>query len=257
MKISLLILITSFSLISFGQTSNAVFTGLAPFRISVNKVLQQKEYITSLNLTNLSGERHYNLKIEFENDTTVIQQNIYIMDNGFAYYFNVSKTALTLKKITPNQLLPNDSNQLTLAYLNNKIITVDTVQTDTLTKIDTAYSPPFEYYYKMENYNGKIACPWPIKPEVLTNLKGDINTQTLEDSKLEIAKEKAQYIDSLCITVDQLREVLILFEYEETKLDFAKHIAPHIFDIDNIGKLNDVFDFENSIDELRDSINNN
>ena len=156
-----------------------------------------------------------------------------------------------------NQLLKKDRTILQVTYSSNPTITIDTIALDTIAKKDTAYVPPFATYYKMDNYQGKIACPWPIKTEILTTLKGEIKTQSLEDSKLEKAKEKIQFMDSVCITVNQLREILTLFQYEETKLDFAKFIAPHIFDIDNVGKLNDVFDFENSIDELKEVLNNN
>ena len=249
-----LITLLFFSLLtfnSFAQSSDFIFEGTTPFRISINKVVQENQYCTSLKITNLQGEKHYNIKVEFENDTTFIQQTEYILDNGFAYYYQVSKTTLALHKIVPNQLIKTDTNQMVFAYTNNPSLIIDSIPTDTLVQKDTAYLPPFANYFKMDNYTGKIACAWPIKAEALTEIKAAINTQTLEDSKLDIAKEKTQYIDSLCITVNQLREVLLLFEYEETKLDYAKFVAPHIFDIDNIGKLNDVFDFENSIDEIK------
>ena len=225
--------------------------------MSINNISQGNNYHTALNISNLIGSRKYNIKVEFKTDTNSFKHDVYIMDNGLAYYFEVDKTALKLKKITPNQLLKRDNNLTQISYISNPKQLLDTTKTDTLTKKNTAYIPPFTTYYKMENYAGKIGCAWPIQTEELTTIKKAINTQTLEDSKLENAKGRIQYMDSICITVNQLREVLILFEYEETKLDFAKYIAPNIFDIDNIGKLNDVFNFKNSIDELKEVINNN
>jgi len=38
-------------------------------------------------------------------------------------------------------------------------------------------------------------------------------------------------------------------------LDFAKFISSSIFDVDNVGKLSDVFNFENSLEELKEKIN--
>ncbi|MCO6499824.1 MAG: DUF4476 domain-containing protein [Vicingus serpentipes] len=234
---------------SIAQSTNTIFKGKTPFKVSINNTLQHQKYTNNLNIS-LYGEQYYNIKIEFENDTTILQKNIYIIDNGLAYFFEVTLKDFKLKKITPNQLLEKEENLLAITYTGKKLI-VENMLADTLQE-DTTYTPPFDSYYELEDYNGIITCPWPIKPEELAELKGILNSQPIDDSKFEKIKERVLDSDSLCIMVSQVAELIPLFQYEDTKLIFAKFILPSIFDMDNIGKLETVFEFENSVDELKE-----
>ena len=78
--------------------------------------------------------------------------------------------------------------------------------------------------------------------------------QSIDDSKFEKIRERVLDSDSLCIMVEQVVELVPLFQYEDTKLDFVKFILPHIFDIDNVGKMEKVFQFENSMEELKELV---
>ena len=240
---------------SIAQSTNTIFKGKTPFKVSINNTLQHQKYTNNLNIS-LYGEQYYNIKIEFENDTTILQKNIYIIDNGLAYFFDVTLLDFKLKKITPNQLLEKEENQLAITYTGKKLI-VENIPTDTLVNEDTTHTPPFDSYYELEGYKGIITCPWPIKPEVLAEFKGIINTQSIDDSKFEKIRERILDHDSLCIMIEQVAELVSLFQYEDTKLIFAKFILPTIFDIDNIGKLEAVFEFENSVDELKEIVKKN
>jgi hypothetical protein len=46
-----------------------------------------------------------------------------------------------------------------------------------------------------------------------------------------------------------------IFDFEATRLDFAKYAYGRTFDIGNYYKVNDVFDFETSISDLNAYIN--
>ena len=236
-----------------GQKSDAIFKGETLFKLSINNTLQHQEYSNNLCIS-LYGEQYYNIKIEFKNDTNVVQKNIYIIDNGLAYFFDVRLEYFKLKKITPNQLLDKEENQLLITYTGKQLVVEN--KADTITPEDTTYTPPFESYYELEDYNGIITCPWPIKQEELTEFKGILNSQTIDDSKFDKIRQRILDSDSLCIMVSQVAELIPLFQYEDTKLIFAKFILPSIFDIDNIGKLETVFEFENSVDELKQLIKN-
>ena len=244
-----------FCLLSFNsiaQNTNTIFKGSTPFKLSINNTLQHPNYTKNINVQ-LYGEQYYNVKIEFENDTTLLKKNIYIIDNGLAYFFDVTLSDFTLKKITPNQLLTPEKGQLTLTY-TGKEMPVASLPIDTITPEDTNYIPPFDSYYELEGYTGIITCPWPIKAEVLAEFKGIIKSELIDDSKFEKIKERVLDSDSLCITVEQVAELIPLFQYEDTKLVFAKFILPHIFDVDNVGKLEKAFQFENSVEELKEHL---
>jgi len=74
-----------------------------------------------------------------------------------------------------------------------------------------------------------------------------ISSKSFEDSKLQIAK---QITKSNCLTAEQVKGFMRLFTYESSKLDFAKFAYQFTFDKGNYFKINDVFTYSSSIDEL-------
>jgi hypothetical protein len=99
----------------------------------------------------------------------------------------------------------------------------------------------------VEGYNGAIGCPMPMSQGDYNSAQSSIQSKSFEDSKLTIAK---QIINSNCLTSAQVRGLLDLFTFEDTKLDFAKYAYHRTYDLNNYYKVNDAFEFESSIDEL-------
>ncbi len=77
--------------------------------------------------------------------------------------------------------------------------------------------------------------------------KSSIKAKSFEDSKLTMAK---QILGSNCLLSSQVKEVMLEFSFEETRLNLAKLAWGKTFDPGNYYKLNDAFTFESSIDEL-------
>ncbi|HIE16024.1 MAG TPA: DUF4476 domain-containing protein, partial [Bacteroidales bacterium] len=99
----------------------------------------------------------------------------------------------------------------------------------------------------VHGYHGKIGCPVPMLPQDFQSAKQTIASKSFEDSKLAIAK---QIVNSNCLTSGQVRDLLRLFDFEDTKLQFAKYCYGYTYDLGNYYKVNDAFEFESSIDEL-------
>ena len=259
MRSSLFIFLLLFVAKFPAQTATLIFYAEQndSIQITINKIKQHLTYGSNIQIQALEGKKSYPITINFKNDTTVIKKNIFLIDNGLAYLYFVTKKDIFLRKIVPIATYSADNNQLILHYLKNMNIPIDTIKKDTLQQKDTTYIPPFETYYHLEDYKGKIGCAWPIKEDKLAQLKGIVLAEKLEDTKLEKIKIAIQDMDSVCMMMQQLKELLVLFEYEETKLDFAKFISPSLFDIDNVGKLDEVFNFENSLEELKKVIYKN
>ena len=59
-----------------------------------------------------------------------------------------------------------------------------------------------------------------------------------------------QVLQNNCLTASQVREVLGSFDFENTKLEYAKYAYAHTYDIGNYYKVNDAFEFESSVDDL-------
>ena len=109
------------------------------------------------------------------------------------------------------------------------------------------YQQPAPKHYNMPGYNGPIGCAWPMSKEDFNSAKGSISSKPFEESKMTIAK---QIIGSNCLTCAQVKEIMMLFSFENTKLDFAKYAYGYTFDLGNYYKLNDAFTFSSSIDDL-------
>jgi len=52
------------------------------------------------------------------------------------------------------------------------------------------------------------------------------------------------------MTSSQVAELLKSFDFEQSRLDFAKFAYGHTFDIGNYFMVNNAFDFPSSVDEL-------
>ena len=62
-------------------------------------------------------------------------------------------------------------------------------------------------------------CQFSMSPNDFVNAKKTIESQSFEDSKLTIAKQIAM---SNCLTSSQVKEIIELFNFEISRLDFAK-----------------------------------
>lgn len=99
------------------------------------------------------------------------------------------------------------------------------------------------YYHQMQQFNGF----WPMDMNAFAALKQSIAGAAFESTRLDIARS---VISRQYITAAQLRELLQLFTFESTKLEFAKFAYPQVIDRQNIFMIYDVFRFNSSVSEL-------
>ncbi len=109
-----------------------------------------------------------------------------------------------------------------------------------------------EQIYNMPGYNGAIGCNWPVENRDFLRMKQSINSKDFSSDKLRVAK---QIINSNCLTAQQVKEIVSLFDFESEKLEFAKYAYKHTFDINNYYIINDAFEFSSSIEKLDNYIN--
>jgi hypothetical protein len=101
--------------------------------------------------------------------------------------------------------------------------------------------------YVLQGYNGEYGCPYPMSSNDFERAKQSIRSKSFEDSKLTIAK---QIVNTNCLLSAQVKEIMLLFSFEDTRLELAKYCYGYTLDIGNYYKVNDAFTFESSIDEL-------
>lgn len=107
-------------------------------------------------------------------------------------------------------------------------------------------------HYVLPGYNGPIGCPWPMDNTEFANAERSIASKTFSDSKMTLAK---QVTGANCLTVDQVKRIMMQFDFENDRLNYAKFAFNKTFDVGNYYKLNDAFDFESTIEELDAYIN--
>lgn len=94
-------------------------------------------------------------------------------------------------------------------------------------------------------------CDFAMSSSDFNSAKQSFNKKSWEDDKLEFAKNTSQ---SSCMTSEQIRDMAKMFDFESTRLEFAIFAYDYAFDKANYSKVNEVFDFEMTIDELEEAI---
>ncbi|MEO1051942.1 MAG: DUF4476 domain-containing protein [Bacteroidota bacterium] len=74
-----------------------------------------------------------------------------------------------------------------------------------------------------------------------------ISSKSFAEEKMTVAK---QVLRSNCMTVDQIKEVIGIFTYEDDKLEFAKVAYPKAVDKSNYYQVNDTFTYSETIEQL-------
>lgn len=103
----------------------------------------------------------------------------------------------------------------------------------------------------VEGYSGRIGCPHPMSSKEISGVISTIEGQSFSDSKLRTAKRA---LKNKCIKVSDVKKIMDLFSFEDSKLDFAKYAYSSTHDIDNYYLLYNNFSFEFSIEELEEYI---
>ena len=95
-------------------------------------------------------------------------------------------------------------------------------------------------------------CISPMSDMDFQSAKKSIASKSFEDSKLTTAK---QIVSANCVLSSQVKEIMDLFGFENTRIEFAKFAYKYTYDKNNYYKVNEGFKFETSIDELNEYLN--
>jgi len=134
--------------------------------------------------------------------------------------------------------------------------TQTTTSTTTTTTSTSAGST--EYYENMEEDESEVIhhsgnCSSPMTSFDFNDAKTAIEDKTFDDSKMTLAK---QITRSNCLTSDQVRDIMKVLDYEDSRLDYAKFAYNHVYDPNNYYKVNSAFEFELTIEELEEFLEN-
>jgi hypothetical protein len=95
------------------------------------------------------------------------------------------------------------------------------------------------------------SCAVPMSVTDYADAKKSISAKPFEDTKKTIAMQVA---DNNCFSVEQVKGIMALFSFEESKLEFAKYAYSRCTEKRNYYKVNDAFTFDSSAEELSEFI---
>jgi hypothetical protein len=87
-----------------------------------------------------------------------------------------------------------------------------------------------------------------VSSDEMKDIKNTINNSSFDNSKLTVAKQAISA--KKCFTVNQIKEILGLFDFESSKLELAKYAYDYCIDKSNYYLVNDLFSFSSSKDDL-------
>ena len=96
-------------------------------------------------------------------------------------------------------------------------------------------------------YSGPRGCSRPMSVANFNDAKNTIAQANFEETKKSTAKT---ILASNCVTTSQVIELCRMFDFEATKLEFAKFAYSKTYDKANYYKVNVVFDFDASKEDL-------
>ena len=102
--------------------------------------------------------------------------------------------------------------------------------------------------YPGQGYNTQMA------PQSFEALKATLRNEGFDNSRLNIAKQAAA---ANIFSAAQVKEVMQLFSFDESRLDIAKTFYPRTIDKGNYFTVSDAFTFSNSKDALMEFIRQN
>jgi len=109
--------------------------------------------------------------------------------------------------------------------------------------------PPAGFASAVPGYTGPVGCQNLISATEYNQMLNNVKSQSFDDTQLKVAK---QIITGRCLTVQQVKGLAETFNFEQSRLDFAKFAYAYTHDKGNYFQVNEVFDFDSSVEELSD-----
>lgn len=200
-------------------------------------------HFSNLTLNMVENARY---EIVFNNQIYGNTGNFFTLNNlaPGRYYMTVSRLSLTHWGTVKNMIYNGPIDIPAASEVHARV--------DRFNKLQLSYSP----IYPINPYNpghcGISATyyeplPLGMHPDHFMQLKNTINNQWFDSGKLQIAKQ-ALAMNSL--TSAQVAELMTLFSFESSRLEFAKAAYRSTIDKQNYYVVNNQFSFSSSVREL-------
>jgi hypothetical protein len=183
--------------------------------------------------------------------------NISISDTGASINANDGNESVSIDmQISESNVSVNtDTNSDNVNVGINTTVTESYTYEETYTESENAdfiiEEESVETVYEVDQSTGN--CNYPMSNSDFEEAQESIKNKSFDDSKLKIAK---QICKSSCMTSEQIRNIMKIFSFEESRLDFAKFAYDYVYNPEKYYKVNDAFQFELTIEELDEYLEN-
>ena len=139
--------------------------------------------------------------------------------------------------------------------VNSNSNTTTTSTTTTYTSSSTSYNSGGATQSNPANTGPVVTssggCSNAMSQSNFDDLVKSIGAKSFEEAKMKVAK---QGVSANCVNTGQVRKLMDLFSFEDSKLDLTKYAYDYTTDKNNYFKVNDGFTFDSSVDTLNDYI---
>lgn len=187
---------------------------------------------------------HYNVTPMPEISTTVVTQETTVTTGNNNANSNVSINAGGLG-VNINITEP--------VYQETTSTTTTTSYTTTTTSTGNNYNNNDNYSNTTQENVSTDYCGnnYAMSKANFESAKKTITKQSFEETKLSTAM---QIVKSNCLSSDQIKQMMLLFNFEESRLNLAKNAYARCVDKNNYFVVNDAFNFSSSVEELNEHI---
>jgi hypothetical protein len=127
-----------------------------------------------------------------------------------------------------------------------KLNTNETETTEEMEVFETSSQGTASQTIAKEEHDG-INCNSLVGKTEMDQMISSIDSKSFSDSKLIVAK---QAIKGNCLKASQVKTLMMLFDFEDDRLELAKYAYDFTLDKQNYYMVNDAFTFEMTIEEL-------
>ena len=196
------------------------------FKLYLNSKLVNNSYVNKVRVNDLqSGE--YKINIVFQSRKMPnLQQDIFIPENV----------------------------ELACLIVRGKYGVYSVEVFETMVYFDKQSIPilPVEELPNNDDGQQGVYCDLPMDDDVFATAHKTLKNKPFSNDKMEFAKQIAT---SNCLLSEHVKLLLMTFDFESDRLEFAKFAYTHTYDPSNYFVINDVFVFSSSLTELNNYIN--
>lgn len=180
-------------------------------------------------------------------NTTTYQENVNVNLGGLGFGVNVNSTVT--EDAYGNVQMNVNTGGLNTNTSVKQTTTTTTTTTTTKTTNPAVGQPTPAPAPSVSSQVKQTGCVNAISSTDFAAGKKSITSQSFSDSQLKTAKT---FTKNNCLSVAQIKEIVEIFSFEASKLDYAKYAYDFCVDKKNYYQLTESFSFSSSADELNE-----